>query len=38
MMRTIEAGIVILIILIAFVAVSYLVVLPSPREVSPHNL
>ena len=38
MMRTIEAGIVILIILIAFVAVSYLIVLPSPREVSPHNL
>ena len=38
MMRTIEAGIVILIILIAFVALSYLIVLPSPREVSPHNL
>ena len=38
MMRTIEVGIVIFILLSTFVAASYFIVLPSPREVSPHNL
>jgi hypothetical protein len=38
MMRTIEAIIVIIIMFAAFLAASYFIVLPSPREVSPMNL
>ena len=38
MMRTIEVGIVILIITTAFIASTYFIILPSPREVSPQNL
>ena len=38
MMRTIEVGIVILIITTAFITASYFIILPSPREVAPQNL
>jgi len=38
MMRTIEVGIVILIITTAFITAAYFIILPSPREVSPQNL
>jgi len=38
MMRTIEVGIVILIITTTFITASYFIILPSPREVAPQNL